>query len=58
VRGTVSPIDIIPVAEDMGLIVDLGRWILRKACMECMKWPEASASPSTSRRSSSTSATC
>jgi diguanylate cyclase (GGDEF)-like protein len=41
VRGTVSPIDIIPVAEDMGLIVDLGRWILRKACMECMQWPEA-----------------
>ena len=41
VRGTVSPTDIIPVAEDMGLIVDLGRWILRKACMECMKWPEA-----------------
>jgi diguanylate cyclase (GGDEF)-like protein len=40
VRGTVSPIDIIPVAEDMGLIIDLGRWILRKACMECMKWPE------------------
>ncbi len=40
-RGTVSPIDIIPVAEDMGLIVDLGRWILRKACMECMTWPEA-----------------
>ncbi len=39
IRGTVSPIDIIPVAEDMGLIVDLGRWILRKACMECMKWP-------------------
>jgi diguanylate cyclase (GGDEF)-like protein len=41
VRGTVSPIDIIPIAEDMGLIVDLGRWILRKACMECMKWPES-----------------
>jgi diguanylate cyclase (GGDEF)-like protein len=40
IRGTVSPTDIIPVAEDMGLIVDLGRWILRKACMECMKWPE------------------
>ncbi len=39
VRGTVSPIDIIPIAEDMGLIVDLGRWILRKACLECMKWP-------------------
>jgi diguanylate cyclase (GGDEF)-like protein len=41
VRGTVSPVDIIPVAEDMGLIIDLGRWILRKACMECMKWPDA-----------------
>ncbi|MDB5624936.1 MAG: hypothetical protein JWR73_738 [Tardiphaga sp.] len=41
VRGPVSPIDIIPVAEDMGLIVDLGRWILRKACVECMKWPDA-----------------
>ena len=40
VRGTVSPVEIIPVAEDMGLIVDLGRWILRKACMECMKWPD------------------
>jgi diguanylate cyclase (GGDEF)-like protein len=40
VRGTVSPVDIIPIAEDMGLIVDLGRWILRKACMECMKWPD------------------
>src|SRR6516165_8915006 len=39
-RGTVSPVDIIPIAEDMGLIVDLGRWILRKACLECMKWPD------------------
>src|SRR6476469_338941 len=39
VRGTVYPVDIIPVAEDMGLIVDLGRWILRRACLECMKWP-------------------
>ncbi len=40
-RGFVPPSDIIPVAEDMGLIVDLGRWILRKACMECMQWPAA-----------------
>ncbi len=39
-RGTVSPASIIPVAEDMGLIIDLGRWILRKACMECMRWPD------------------
>jgi EAL domain-containing protein (putative c-di-GMP-specific phosphodiesterase class I) len=40
-RGMVSPADIIPVAEEMGLIIDLGRWILRKACMECATWPEA-----------------
>jgi diguanylate cyclase (GGDEF)-like protein len=40
VRGTVAPVDIIPVAEDMGLIVDLGRWILRRACLEAMKWPD------------------
>jgi diguanylate cyclase (GGDEF)-like protein len=40
-RGFVPPSDIIPVAEDMGLIIDLGRWILRKACMECMQWPSA-----------------
>jgi diguanylate cyclase (GGDEF)-like protein len=39
-RGVVSPVEIIPVAEDMGMIVDLGRWILRKACIECMKWPQ------------------
>ncbi|MCE3256225.1 MAG: diguanylate cyclase/phosphodiesterase [Nitrobacter vulgaris] len=39
-RGTVSPMDIIPVAEEMGIMIDLGRWILRKACMECMTWPE------------------
>jgi EAL domain-containing protein (putative c-di-GMP-specific phosphodiesterase class I) len=25
----------------MGLIIDLGRWILRKACSECMRWPDA-----------------
>ena len=41
-RGSVSrrPKSV-PVVEDMGLIVDLGRWILRRACMECMTWPEA-----------------
>ena len=58
VRGMVSPADIIPVAEEMGLIVDLGRWMLRKACMECMKWPERCAWPSTCRRCSFISATC
>jgi EAL domain-containing protein (putative c-di-GMP-specific phosphodiesterase class I) len=40
VRGLVSPVDIIPVAEEMGLIIELGRWILRQACAECATWPE------------------
>ena len=39
-RGMISPAEIIPVIEDLGLIVDLGRWTLRTACMECMNWPE------------------
>jgi diguanylate cyclase (GGDEF)-like protein len=39
-RGMISPADFIPVAEEMGLIVEIGRRVLRKACAECMKWPE------------------
>lgn len=39
VRGYVSPGDFIPIAEDLGLIVPLGEWALRQACMEAMKWP-------------------
>jgi diguanylate cyclase (GGDEF)-like protein len=38
-RGYVSPADFIPVAEDLGLIVPLGEWALRQACMEAVKWP-------------------
>ena len=38
-RGNVSPAEFIPVAEDLGLIVPLGEWALREACMEAMKWP-------------------
>jgi diguanylate cyclase (GGDEF)-like protein len=38
-RGMISPGEFIPVAEEMGLIVEIGRWVLRRACIECTKWP-------------------
>jgi diguanylate cyclase (GGDEF)-like protein len=39
-RGAVPPAEFIPVAEDMGLIIQLGEWALRQACMEAADWPE------------------
>jgi diguanylate cyclase (GGDEF)-like protein len=39
-RGSVPPSEFIPVAEDMGLIVQLGEWALRRACVEAIGWPE------------------
>jgi len=38
-RGMVQPSEFIPIAEEMGLIVELGNWVLRKACAECAGWP-------------------
>jgi diguanylate cyclase (GGDEF)-like protein len=40
-RGQVPPSEFIPVAEEMGLIVQLGEWALRQACAEAMKWPDS-----------------
>ncbi|WP_233022268.1 putative bifunctional diguanylate cyclase/phosphodiesterase [Rhodopseudomonas boonkerdii] len=39
-KGMISPADFIPVAEDIGLIVTLGEWVLRSACAEAAKWPD------------------
>jgi diguanylate cyclase (GGDEF)-like protein len=39
-RGLVLPSDFIPLAEDIGLIVPIGEWVLRQACTEAASWPE------------------
>jgi diguanylate cyclase (GGDEF)-like protein/PAS domain S-box-containing protein len=38
-KGMISPAEFVPVAEDIGLIVALGEWVLREACTEAAKWP-------------------
>ncbi|WP_296679588.1 EAL domain-containing protein [Novosphingobium sp.] len=39
VRGPISPVDFIPVAEDTGLIVAIGEWVLHEACRQAATWP-------------------
>jgi diguanylate cyclase (GGDEF)-like protein len=38
--GFIPPVKFIPVAEEMGLIVEIGDWVLRRACMLAANWPD------------------
>jgi diguanylate cyclase (GGDEF)-like protein len=39
-RGNVSPVEFIPVAEDAGLIVAIGEWVMHEACRQAVAWPD------------------
>jgi predicted signal transduction protein with EAL and GGDEF domain len=39
-RGLISLVDFLPLAENTGTIIDIGRWILREACAQTRKWQE------------------
>jgi diguanylate cyclase (GGDEF)-like protein len=41
VRGMISPAEFIPIAEETGLICELGDWVLATACTEAATWPSA-----------------
>jgi len=46
-RGLLEPAQFVPIAEDSGLILPIGRWVLREACLQARAWQDAGLPPIT-----------
>lgn len=46
-RGLLEPAQFVPIAEDSGLILRIGRWVLREACRQAQAWQDAGLPPIT-----------
>jgi len=38
-RGPIPPVEFVPIAEQTGLLIPIGRWVLREACAHAASWP-------------------
>ncbi|MVP00641.1 bifunctional diguanylate cyclase/phosphodiesterase [Paenibacillus lutrae] len=41
VRGMISPVVFVPIAEESGMILEIGTWVLREACLQMSRWHQA-----------------